>query len=147
MTAARPVAEMAEHFSSTPFNQVREVISDAGGSWSISSVGAGELCAPPIGGECSIIIQGRTPDRRFGLVMLTGGWALRGLRNLKFRIDDLRCDAQNSDFLAEIRRRLGCHGSTREEILDAPKNHAMAHWKAGKRRRQPRVGAWHESAY
>ena len=63
---------------------------------------------PPIGGECSIIIQGRTPDRRFGLVMLTGGWALRGLRNLKFRIDDLRCDAQNSDFLADILRRLGC---------------------------------------
>lgn len=144
---ARTVVEMAEHFSSAPFAPVRDVIESNGGSWSISSVGDGEFVAPPVGGEATIIVQGRTPDRRFGLVVVTGGWALRGLRGKKFRIDDLRDEVQNEDFMAELRRRLGCAGATREEILDAPQNTALSHWKANKRRGQRRVAAWHSAAF
>jgi hypothetical protein len=129
LSAARSVAEIAEHFSSAPFAVVRDAIELVGGSWSISAQGDGTLCAPPTNGEATIIVQGVAPGRRFGLVLLTGGWALRGLRGKKFRIDDLRDESQNSDFLVELRRRLSCPGLSQGEALDAGEHNRASRWK------------------
>jgi hypothetical protein len=138
---------MREHFLTPPFADVRDAIESVGATWSISSQGDGTLCAPPLGGEATIIVQGRTPDRRFGIVLLTGGWALRGLRGKKFRIDDLRDEVQNEDFMAELKRRLNCPGATRTETIDTAENNSLAHWKYAKKARNDRTAAWNQNCY
>jgi hypothetical protein len=125
--SARTVVEIESHFRDF-FSEVHDVIVQAG-SWSVSAQGDGTLVAPPVGGEATIIVQGIAPGRRFGLVLLTGGWSVRGLRNLRFRIDDLRDESQNSDFIVELKRRIGCPGWAQEEVLNSAENNKAGRWK------------------
>ena len=141
----RRVAEITEHFRDY-FSEVRDIIELAGASWSISSAGDGEFTAPPPG-ACGTVIIRPKKDRGFGLVINEPGWQLRGLRNLTYRADDGRDMKMNTTFLDELQRRLSIPGGTRTEILDTPQNNKMAHWREGRRRREPRVSAFHRDAY
>lgn len=141
----RPVAEMSAHFRDY-FSDVREIVEEGGATWSISSQGDGTLCAPPVGGAATVIVRPRA-DRGFGLVINEGGWGLRGMRNLTYRVDDGRDVKMNALFLDELKRRLSIAGGTRTEILDAAGNNSLAHWRETKRRYEARVKTFHKDAY
>jgi hypothetical protein len=145
LSAARSVAEIAAHFASY-FAEVASIIEDSGSRWFISSSGDGEFAAAPVGGCATIIVRNRQ-DRGFGLVLSENGASLRGMRNLKFRIDDLRDDVQCADFLRELRRRLACAGLTRTVTIDTAENNSLAHWKHAKKARNNRTAAWNQNCY
>jgi hypothetical protein len=145
LSAARSVAEIAAHFASY-FAEVASIIEDSGARWFVSSAGDGEFVAPPVGGAATVIVRNRQ-DRGFGLVLSENGASLRGMRSLKFRLDDLRDAVQNEDFLKELQRRLGCAGATRTVAIDTAENNSQAHWKHAKKARNNRTAAWDKNCY
>lgn len=71
----------------------------------MSSVGDGELVAPPVDGVATIIVHMKA-GRTFGLVINEPGWQLRGMGKLKYRKDDQSDAWANAAFLAELELRL-----------------------------------------
>ncbi|MGC1861252.1 MAG: hypothetical protein WA733_09060 [Methylocystis sp.] len=105
MSASEPrtVAEITEHFKNY-YVGVRALIEESGARWSVSSFGDGELVAPPVGGVATVIVHMKTG--RCGLIVNEGGWELRGLGKLTYRVDDQSDAWANAAFLAELELRL-----------------------------------------
>ena len=135
----KTLAEVESAFREN-FLVVANVITQSGAQLAFNVSGS----AGGVGGLPTIII--RRLDRGFGLV-LENEFTIRGMRNLKYRIDDLASPKQNADFILELERRLSISGSIREEIYDTAGNTALAHWKESKRRFEPRVKTFHRDAY
>ncbi len=124
------------------FGDVCAAIESAGASWHVSS--AGEFASSPISGEATIVIRAKQ-DRGFGITLSASGAALGGMRGKKYRIDDLADLGQNSDFIAELSRRIHAPGASRHDVLSD--DQSLAHWKMRYRKPVKRTEAWNPSAY
>ena len=93
----RTVVEMAEFFRGF-YGVIDGIITQAGGSWSVSSNDGGQHVAAPAGGAATVIIRVAGADRGFGLILAENLASVRGMRSLSYRIDDLRDEKQNDSF-------------------------------------------------
>lgn len=141
----RTVVEMAEFFRGF-YGVIDGIITQAGGSWSVSSNDGGQHVAAPAGGAATVIIRVAGADRGFGLILAENLASVRGMRSLSYRIDDLRDEKQNDSFLVELRRRLACAGIAR--TLPGESDFKFNSLKTFARvRRKHRNETWDPAAY
>ena len=142
MTMERPetVAEWSAIFREK-FRDVVALIEDNGATFAISS--AGDRAASPVPGQAVVVVRPRDGDRGFGFTLAET--QLNGLRNRRYRIDDLASPEANQEFLEEVSRRIRSPGYSRTQVNGHVYGSATGKW--GKTKRRDRSEPWSPSAY